>query len=625
MAKGPYCAEGCESYLPFATEIEYPDSACAEEEFDERPLAPRSAKSAAPMAFWDLTLDEAVELALQGSDVLRELGVRVVSTPDSTATIYDPAIRETDPLFGVQGALSQFDTQLSTSLFWQNNDRVFNNRTLGGGVNQFRQDLSTFQFGFTKTAATGTEMSIQNLTIHDANNAGDNLFGSSWDTQFLASVRHPLMQGGGVEFNRIAGPNAQPGFRFSSGVLIARVDTDVALADFEAGVRDFLAEVEDAYWELYFAYRELDSKKAARDSALETWRITRAKYAQGLEGGEALNEARAREQYYMLQDQVEDALSGAAAGSRSVGVYRGERALRRLLGLPVNDGRLMRPAAEPSMAPVEFSWETALAESLHRRVELRRQRWRIRRRELELVASRNFTLPRLDAVAQYRVRGFGDDLTGSGPPFRSAFQDLRNSGRSEWEVGLQVDVPLGYRQAWAAVRNAELRLARETAVLDEQKQQITHDLADALAELHRAYAAVRNGFNRLAAAKQHLDATAAAFQADRVTVDLLLDAQERLSLAQSRFQRSLTDYALAQTNVHLQKGSLLAYNGVLLSEGPWSARAHQDARETARRWRPRAIPYPRVDPAPLSVGPFPQPWEPTNQPLSTPSSTVGEN
>ena len=48
------------------------------------------------------------------------------------------------PLFGPEGALSAFDTQLSTNLFWEKADRVFNNRIEGGGVNEFQQDLATF-------------------------------------------------------------------------------------------------------------------------------------------------------------------------------------------------------------------------------------------------------------------------------------------------------------------------------------------------------------------------------------------------------------------------------------------------------------------------------------------------
>ena len=80
------------------------------------------------------------------------------------------------------------------------------------------------------------------------------------------------------------------------------------------------------------------------------------------------------------------------------------------MGLPPSDGKLMRPTDEPVLAKIDFDWCQVTDEATTRRAELRRQKWHIRRRELELIASKNHLLPRLDAVGRYRWRGFGDDL-----------------------------------------------------------------------------------------------------------------------------------------------------------------------------------------------------------------------
>ena len=82
-----------------------------------------------------------------------------------------------------------------------------------------------------KTAATGTAFSLRHVTLSDSNNAPSNLFPSTWETYFEAGFRQPLLQGAGVDFNRIAGPRSRPGIY--NGVLIARLRTDVELADFE--------------------------------------------------------------------------------------------------------------------------------------------------------------------------------------------------------------------------------------------------------------------------------------------------------------------------------------------------------------------------------------------------------
>ena len=119
---------------------------------------------------------------------------------------------------------------------------------------------------------------------------------------------------------------------------------------------------------------------------------------------------------YRFQEEVENALAGRLLdGTRDNngsggGTFRGgggvqvaERRLRLLMGLPPSDGRLIRPADEPILAPVAFDWHEITARRSPRRAELRRQRWVIRRRELELIASRNYLLPRLDAIGSLSV------------------------------------------------------------------------------------------------------------------------------------------------------------------------------------------------------------------------------
>jgi hypothetical protein len=359
------------------------------------------------------------------------------------------------------------------------------------------------------------------------------------------------------------------------------------------GVRDFVSDVENAYWELYFAYRDLDAKIAARDRALETWRRIHTLYVHGRRGGEAEKEAQAREQYFRQQEDVENALSGRVLERSRYDAFRGtggvhatERRLRLLMGLPVNDGYLLRPANEPIMAKIVFDWNEILVEALMRRAELRQQKWRIKRREMELAAVRNFLKPRIDAVGRYRWRGLGHDLLNpcdrSSDPFDNAYGNLTSGDHQEWQLGVEFTAPIGFRQAHAGVRNAELQLVRERAVLDEQQREIAHDLSAAFAELERTYIVSQTNYNRRLAAMQQLAALEAVYEdADQSEktrlLDLLLDAQRRLADAESRYYRSLVEYTLSVKRVHLQKGSLLDYCEVYLAEGPWPGKAYYDA------------------------------------------------
>lgn len=583
--------------------IEYPDALTEAADEQELPSRPRSVAGETPDTFHDITLSAAIEFALQNSEVLRDLGGRILVSPDSAVTRLDPAIRESDPLFGVEGALSQFDAQFTSSLFSSYNDRGLNNVLTSGGARELAQDTLEFQTEISKLAATGTRFSLRNVTGHDRSNQSGNLFPAAWDVQYEATARQPLLQGAGVTFNRIAGPSARPGFNFSNGVLIARINTDVSLADFEASLLSFLSDIEEAYWDLYFAYRDLDAKIAARDSALETWRRVKAAAEASLEGGEAYQEAQARAQYLQFQQAVHDALNGTREAGSANGVYLTERRLRRMLGMVATDDVLLRPSEEPTRAEVRVDWFSSLNQALAQRNELRRSAWNIEKSQLELLAAKNFTLPRLDAIGTYRWRGFGQELSGPGSTrFASAYDDLASGDHQEWQLGMELSMPFGQRQAWAGVRNAELKLSRARAIHRELEHQVAHDLSDAVAEVERAHLALVVQGDQLRAARERRDATTAAYQTDKVRLDLLLDAQRSLADVESTYYRSLAGYAKALKDFHVSQGTLLTYNQVFLEEGPSPIKAYSDAARFREKW-PLVPPDQRIiEPMPISRG-----------------------
>lgn len=587
----------------------------------ETPLNHPNAATIAPISldaenpeYWDMPLEQALQSALQNSRVLRDLGGLILRSPQTVRTQQDPAITETDPRFGVEAALSAYDAQFAASAFHEKNDRALNNVFFGGGTRLLEQDASAVQAQLSKTSAGGTRYILRNETNYDANNAPGNAFPSAWTTIMDMEVRQPLLLGAGVNFNRIAGNSNTPGVY--SGVLVARVNTDISLAEFEQGVRNFVSDVENAYWDLYFAYRDLDSKVAARDAALETWR----KISPQVQAGRlpAEQEALAREQYFRLHEEVQNALTGKLVEGTRInngssggtfrgngGVYLAERRLRLLMGLPINDGRTIRPCDEPAKAQIVFSWDDVITEAVSRRVELRRTRWQVKRRELELEASRKFLLPTLDLVGRYRWRGFGRDLLQNdsdktnpldasgnvtpGPYFGDAFSNLTEGEFQEWQLGAEFSMQLGARRGHSAVRNAELLLARERTLLCEQEREVVHDLSNAIADLERAWKVVQTNYNRRVAAKEQLEALTATegYERDSAKLFVVLESQRRLAEAENTYYRSLVEYNLAIKNVHFEKGSLLDYNGVFLQEGGWPAKAYDDAEE---RWDLRSAP-----------------------------------
>ncbi len=583
----------------FVTQIEYPDV--------NAPIAPTVAQSPSPLSIenpselptFDLTLQDAIRASLQSSEVLRSLGGAVVTAPQGQATQIDPALTELNPQTGTQAALAAFDAQVTSQLFWQKNDRPQNNSFAAFVPAVFGQTTGNYINQIQKRTATGAQFALRTNVIYDNNNNPTRLFRSDFTGFLEAEYRQPLMAGSGTTYNRIAGPTTIPGQY--NGVLITRINTDISLADFEAGVLRLINDVEGAYWELYFAYRALDAQLSGRENSLRTWQRINELQKVGSRGGEADAEAQARSNFYLFASQVNDALAGTS------GLYTSEQRLRYVMGLAPSDGRLIKPSDEPLQAEVAFDWEASLCDALTRRVEVRRQEWTIKRRELELIASRLNKRPRLDALTQYRWRGLGDHLIGGRNPnnqFESLAQNITEGNFQEWQAGFDWSYAVGLRQASAAVRHAQLNLARDMTILKEQQLRISHDLSNASRQISRSYVQLQINYNRIEADKLQVEVLRNRYERGLINISFLLQAQQQLAASTSAFYRSLVDYNLALRDFHREKGSLLAYNQVNLSEDALDGAMQQAAYQRGRHFTPRDNPEEVIVRNRVSQGPM---------------------
>ncbi len=563
-------------YVGVATEIDYPavsEPTLSDAQYANAPLTLENANFE---EFWEISLADAIKITLANSKVLRSLGGRIdtmsgisqpsealLANPDALQTIYNPAIQESAPgyinglMTGPEAALSAFDATFSSSLFWESFEDPINVNPAEAIVLELArvnvQDIVTFQSQIQKTNVAGGTSTISTTTTFDDNNNPRVLYGSSYRTDIKGEFRQPLLQGMGAEYNRIAGPFsniAGIGTRMFDGVLIARIQTDRAITEFEAGVRNLVADVENTYWELYYAYRNLEARKVGLTSSLRTWQTVQAITRAGSIGGGKEREALAREQYFSFRAQTEQAKSD---------VFAAENRLRFLMGIAATDGRLIRPSDDPTMAKVTFDWGNILSESLARNVELRKQQWRIKQRELEVIAAKNHLLPRLDMVGSYRWLGFGHDLLGdNGPgPYPSAWNILFGGDFGESQLGVEMAMNIGFRAELSAVRNAQLLLTRSKAVLKEQELELSHLLADSVRQLARHYRLIETNFNRRVAAQAQVDTFQAkidvGFGRNIEQLDLLLEAQRRLAEAEAEYYRSLVDYNKAIIQIQFHK------------------------------------------------------------------------
>ncbi|MEY3172269.1 MAG: hypothetical protein RLZZ436_182 [Planctomycetota bacterium] len=537
-----------------------------------RPLSARDLESLDEKSYRDYSLAEVLHTALDTSPVLRDLGGTLLRSPDAASTVFSRQIQQMDPRFGTEAALSAFDAQLAAIASFNQNDRLYNNSFYAGGATAFQQQWDDYQIELSKKTAAGSQMALRTVADSDINNAPANQFFSSWNSWVEGELRQPLLQGGGMEFNRIAGPGSTPGVY--NGIQIAKVNSDISDTDFQIALRDYVSNLENAYWDLYLAYREFDARRAAWQQVAQ---LCEEKYPQNADPEKTsrnqLEGLLLEQQKLQLQSEMEDAMFGRLLNGTEVrngstggtlqaggGVLAAERRLRLLMGLPATDGTIIRPSDEPVLAEILFDWDSSVSESLTQRPEVQRQNLAVKKRELELLAAKNFLHPRLDAVGRYRVRGFGDTLlesgiqSGSAPD--SAVGNLLTGNHQEWMLGMELNVPIGFRRGHAAVSHAELNLARERTVQREQQREIISNLTGAFSDQERALTATRNALAQYAAARKYLDAVLARteFQSND---ERQVDAVRRVAQAEIQLSRARTEYAIALKNIHYEKGSLL--------------------------------------------------------------------
>jgi len=583
-----------QDYEPTDLEIVHPNV--------DQPLTDRVAVTQKPRRLgdrshdeiWEMSLSEAIHLALTNNRVIRMRsdfrtgGSQLYTNANGVPSIYDPAIQDSGVLFGgrgVEAALSAFDTNFTSQMVWGHNSQYQNNTFLAGGLGEgaiLNQDTGVFSAGLSKAMAYGAQVSLTQNWNYLWTDQPAQLFPSVYTGNALLNYTQPLWAGAGAEYTRIAGP-AQSGLQgvtgVNQGVIIARINTDISLADFEIQVRNMLKDVEDVYWDLYLAYRTYDTTVEARNSFLRSWRFAHANKRVGKFSD--LDEAQAREAYFEGRVAAENALQD---------LYALETQLRRLCGLPSADGRIIRPSDDPSTAEFLPDWNVSLSEALTRREELRKQKWNLKSLELQLTAAQNVAHPQFNFVSSYQLNGFGNNLWGdnlpagtNGAQLQSAYRTLMEANQRGWTVGFQFNMPIGLRQALSQVRNYELRVVKAREVLAIQETEVAHELTTTFQNLAWRYQTAQTNFNRWQVAEAQVPGRENRYQTGvpgidtSVLLDQWLQARRRAATAEVTFYTSVIEYNKAINDLHSRKGTLLEVNNVHLSEASWNPDAYKDS------------------------------------------------
>jgi outer membrane protein TolC len=350
---------------------------------------------------------------------------------------------------------------------------------------------------------------------------------------------------------------------------------DNSRIEFERLVDQMVVNVEVAYWNLYGSYWNLYAQEAALRQAYTAWRILRTRFEAGK--ANTAEVAQARGQYELFRGNRLDALAS---------VLDNERQLRRLLGMPIEDGTRLVPADDPTLAPYRPDWNTALNEALTLRPELMLARNELKIRQFNLIEARNELLPDLRFTGTYDINSIGTRLDGADA--NNAFRTLASDHFNNWSLGLRLNVPIGFRLAHANVREARLQVERAYRALNEFELRTGSILAQYYRDLYRYYDQISIQRSQREAYGEQLRARFEELIAGKTTVDVLLEAQRFWAQALAAEYNNIYLYNATLARFEQAKGTILIHDNIVINEGLLPECARERAAEH-RRQKERAL------------------------------------
>jgi outer membrane protein TolC len=510
---------------------------------------------------------------------------------------FDPAILGTE----IEQSLSRFDARWQTSMTWSRTDEPRNVLFGLRGVDNFLEERANFQTQLVKPLPTGGLAGITYRTSYNNSNVNDRFgrFNPEYIPVVEFNFEQPLLRGAGVGINQIR--DQHPNGILTQinnqvpvpGILLTRIAYDQQQLEFERRVQELLFAVEEAYWDLYYAYFAFYSEETALRQAHATWQIAKTRLDVGRAPEQDVREV--EQQYHQFRGRRLQALG---QGLGAPGVLEAERRLRYICGLPWEDGCRIVPSDVPTTAPFQPDYCLALREGLSRRPELNQIRMELQAAHLIVLREKDGLMPDLRFISQYNVNALGSRLDGSGDT--NALRNLTENEFNNWQLGLRMEMALGFREANAETQRAQLQLAQKVAYLQTQETNLAYNLMRTYREIFQRFEEIRIQRARREAAARQLELRYQEFQAGRGTIDVLLEAQRNWAQALNEEFNAVRGYNVALIEFERQKGTIMEHDNVAIVDGPLpacaQARASEHIRERMRS--PQLVPNSDLSGAP---------------------------
>ena len=341
-------------------------------------------------------------------------------------------------------------------------------------------------------------------------------------------------------------------------VVLAQIDSEVAMDEFRAELQDHLLEVARAYWLLYQERAILAQQVKLYLKTQEIVAVLRER--QGIDAQ--------RTQYILASSALATRKSDLIRARTSV--VNAETRLRGLINAPElsnSDQVELVPSEFPTLDFAPADLRNEIYTSMQNRPEVHAAIKQVRAGATRLGIAQHELLPALNLVTEAFVSGLRGDSE-----FGQAFVDQFSAGGPSYSLGLNYELPVGNRLAKARLCRRQVELRQLERQYSQALEAIQVEVDIAVREMATSYAEVRARRSALQAA----EAEAATIEArwrnlidgsgnSSLNLESLLDAIERVAAAEGQYVTSLLTLNLASMNLRRSNGTLLQSENVVIN------------------------------------------------------------
>jgi outer membrane protein TolC len=451
---------------------------------------------------------------------------------------------------GTGTSVSGYDPYINANTYVDHLTQLLPNQTLYG-IPVIHENTILGNVNYQQAFPTGGGVQVAWNNERQTFNSPNQSINPQLTSYFQVYVQQQLLAGFGVGTN----------LRY---LRIAKTNQKVSDIAFKAQVIATVTQICDLYWDLVSAYDDEQVQERSVGFATETLNTTRKQLKL-----QAIPEMDVLKAEGELANRQQD-LTVARTNLELQELYM-KNAITRSLDDPALQDMPVIPtdAIGSQAAPSSQSVQDMITDALKNRVELQESTLVLQNSELSRKTARNAMLPQLSAYGFYAGTGYGGTTstslkTGSTVPtgFGGAAENALNYSSPEYQVGLQLSIPLRNRVAKADQYRTELEYRQSQVYLEERKKQIR-------IEVQNARYAMEQGVSRVEAARKARDLAARTLDIMQKEQKLgagsnqqTLAAEHDLSLAESALVTAETAYEKARIEVHRATGSVLEEYGI---------------------------------------------------------------